>query len=305
MKQFLLLRNNQQSGPYSLQELINLQPRPLDLIWIENVSTQWLYASEMKDLEGYVNKEEKPASEQLKVFVSMPSDQHLNESTSPIYTQEHSGNYLIPVVEMDKQPQYELKERNNALSRTPVWQKRIFHFNEAFQLAAILIGVVVGAFIIKKATDGSISANEIVEIPVANLISTEKQNSQFKNALVTEIVTPEPVGKMIPKSVKPKDIKRQIKVFSNEYKTGMLGGISDLNLTLMNASPHFVDRVVVDVKYYKKNGELIDTKSYVFKSIQPNSSSNLAIPQSRRGVKVKTSVKSIYSKEYKAALKQV
>ncbi|MGZ5255998.1 MAG: hypothetical protein ACXWCT_16440, partial [Flavitalea sp.] len=47
-KVYLLLRNNVESGPYSLNELLTQQLRPTDMLWIQGKSTAWTYLSEME-----------------------------------------------------------------------------------------------------------------------------------------------------------------------------------------------------------------------------------------------------------------
>ncbi|MGZ5286816.1 MAG: hypothetical protein ACXWB9_06515 [Flavisolibacter sp.] len=47
-KVYLLLRNNVESGPYTLNELLTQQLRPTDMLWIQGKSTAWTYLSEME-----------------------------------------------------------------------------------------------------------------------------------------------------------------------------------------------------------------------------------------------------------------
>jgi hypothetical protein len=47
-KVYLLLRNNQQSGPFTIDELLQQQLRPTDMLWIEGSSTAWCYLTEME-----------------------------------------------------------------------------------------------------------------------------------------------------------------------------------------------------------------------------------------------------------------
>lgn len=54
---YLLLRNNQQSGPFTIGELLQQQLMPSDMIWIEGKSTAWTYLSEL-ELIPFINKEE-------------------------------------------------------------------------------------------------------------------------------------------------------------------------------------------------------------------------------------------------------
>jgi hypothetical protein len=72
-KIYLLLRNNKQSGPYSLSELIALQLRPLDLVWVEGRSRSWQYPTEMSELKGHV-KESKNKNESITVYPQASTD---------------------------------------------------------------------------------------------------------------------------------------------------------------------------------------------------------------------------------------
>lgn len=51
-KVYLLLRNNLQSGPYTIDELRQQKLRPDDLIWKEGQSTAWCYPSELDELHA-------------------------------------------------------------------------------------------------------------------------------------------------------------------------------------------------------------------------------------------------------------
>jgi len=45
---YLLLRNNVQTGPFTIGELLQQQLRPSDMIWIEGKSSAWTYLSELE-----------------------------------------------------------------------------------------------------------------------------------------------------------------------------------------------------------------------------------------------------------------
>ena len=53
-KIYLLLRNNKQSGPHSLEELVHLTLKPHDLIWVEGHSAGWRNPAEIEALKPYV-----------------------------------------------------------------------------------------------------------------------------------------------------------------------------------------------------------------------------------------------------------
>lgn len=88
-KSYLLLSNNKSSGPYSLDELLQLYLKPTDLVWIENESVTWMNVDEVPEWNdrqkmldskssnastAAINygKNDNERSEQKNVFVSLP-----------------------------------------------------------------------------------------------------------------------------------------------------------------------------------------------------------------------------------------
>ncbi|MFT4018964.1 MAG: hypothetical protein QM668_18525 [Agriterribacter sp.] len=58
MKMYLLLRNNVESGPYSVDCLKQMRLEKFDLIWIKDESITWKYPSELQELRQYAPKAE-------------------------------------------------------------------------------------------------------------------------------------------------------------------------------------------------------------------------------------------------------
>jgi len=50
---YLLLRNNKQSGPYSIEELKTMGLKAYDLVWLEGKSAAWRYPSELEELKPF------------------------------------------------------------------------------------------------------------------------------------------------------------------------------------------------------------------------------------------------------------
>ena len=50
---YLLLRDNKQSGPYSLDELKAKGLKAYDLVWVEGRSAAWRYPSEIGELSAF------------------------------------------------------------------------------------------------------------------------------------------------------------------------------------------------------------------------------------------------------------
>ena len=53
MNKYLLLRDNKQSGPYTVPELIEKGIKPYDLVWHDGKSISWRYPSEIEELKAY------------------------------------------------------------------------------------------------------------------------------------------------------------------------------------------------------------------------------------------------------------
>src|ERR1017187_4536995 len=51
MSTYLLLRDNKQSGPYTLDEITDKGFKKYDLVWIENKSAAWRYPGEIAELK--------------------------------------------------------------------------------------------------------------------------------------------------------------------------------------------------------------------------------------------------------------
>jgi hypothetical protein len=95
-----------------------------------------------------------------------------------------------------------------------------------------------------------------------------------------------------------------LRIETNDYKVGVFGGISELQVTVINNSIHLLDKVVLQVDYLKPNGESLQTDKYSFFSIAPYGKKTLDIPPCRRGVKVKYKILDAKSREHKLSLIQ-
>ncbi len=112
MDTYLLLRSNKQSGPYSLQQLVNFGFKPYDLVWVEGKSAAWRYPSEVAGLKSYAPAtEEQPYDRFYKKpeekIVSNPKQQEQETYVAPkeetyvpqqeIYFTPKEEVYVLPV----------------------------------------------------------------------------------------------------------------------------------------------------------------------------------------------------------------
>ncbi|HEU4471097.1 MAG TPA: GYF domain-containing protein [Flavisolibacter sp.] len=60
-KVYLLLRNNQELGPFTIDEILQQQLSANDLVWVEGQSTAWCHPGELKELQQFYKKPSLPA----------------------------------------------------------------------------------------------------------------------------------------------------------------------------------------------------------------------------------------------------
>lgn len=91
--------------------------------------------------------------------------------------------------------------------------------------------------------------------------------------------------------------KNYIHVSLNNYKTGFLGGVKDIQVKVDNDTEFSLDNLLVLVQYYRANGKLFKTEPVNLNSVKAKSSISAPAPDSRRGMSVKIALQRITSQE--------
>src|SRR5919112_880789 len=93
MNKYLLLRDNKQSGPYSVTDLAKHGLKPYDLVWLEGKSAAWRYPSEIEELKPFAPVvEEQPfdrfyKKSETKTLESAAKDNTRVQQSSSVYDQ--------------------------------------------------------------------------------------------------------------------------------------------------------------------------------------------------------------------------
>ena len=53
MSSYLLLRNNQESGPFTMEEIKGMSLKAYDLLWVVGKSAAWRYPGEIAELKSF------------------------------------------------------------------------------------------------------------------------------------------------------------------------------------------------------------------------------------------------------------
>ena len=101
-------------------------------------------------------------------------------------------------------------------------------------------------------------------------------------------VKEEQAEKEAEKPVTEKVVKKEpsLTISANDYKVGVFGGISDLELAIANPSDVAIEKATVEVDYLKPNGSVVKSQTMSVENISPGGSKKIQVPSSSRGVKV-------------------
>ena len=92
-----------------------------------------------------------------------------------------------------------------------------------------------------------------------------------------------------------KNWKQYISVNTGDYKTGFLGGIKNLQITVRNQTEYPLDNAVVKVEYLRGNGNVFKTENYTIHNIPEKGAQSVQASNSRKGVKVNIKLVSVTS----------
>jgi hypothetical protein len=117
---------------------------------------------------------------------------------------------------------------------------------------------------------------------------TEEQPAVVEDEPVTETRKPKAV-------LSNKGLASQVSVKTNNYKIVAFGGIRDLQVTVHNESKYVLDKVLVELQYLKPSLEPFRVDVITFKSVSPNGTLTIRMPDTNRGIKVKYRILNILS----------
>jgi len=105
---YLLLRNNKQTGPYSLEELKTMGLKAYDLVWIEGKSAAWRYPCEIDELSAFA-----PAVEE------QPFDRFYKKPSSPVKANANSSVVVTEPVTSIAEPVKSMSKSEPVIVLTP------------------------------------------------------------------------------------------------------------------------------------------------------------------------------------------
>jgi hypothetical protein len=393
MNSYLLLRDNKQSGPYTVAELVEMGIKAYDLVWLEGKSAAWRYPSEVEELKAYAPAVEeqpfdrfykKPAlqNEDHKRFEPKPSDEKISipvvEAVAPSIQTQTQIQTTTPGKKVyinfpgaapekksspAKQPAVIFEERK----ASPVLEEPLTTYPSAANkksdrkifysvVAACLLMLVFTAILLinnsrqrknlrelntivkqmesnekaqHNAMQASLVENDAPAQQAASTIEplphpqidegsvyaqketiTPKTSAQratknqpadqsapvvFKESTKPVAKEPLPEEKVSPAAASKENLLKLVSVTPNEYKTGLLGGISNLKFEINNNSLVTLQRVSVEIKYLGPEKKIVRTQTVFFENIAPGEQTTIDVPKSNRGVSIEYAITDIKS----------
>ena len=207
-KVYLLLRSNRQTGPFDLQELLQQNLKPFDLVWIEGRSFGWKYPSEIDTLKPYLAftiENDTPSLENLKtepvkelanhinkaVFISMPpgainkNAKHINPIKAyspPEYSQSEQTEHLYP--HFKEEPVLETKFNIPLSEIEENYSSWVYNQKTKKKTAGNLLPLVYTALIIIVIAVGARIASTMFNKPKQEAINQSPIENNFKTPSV-------------------------------------------------------------------------------------------------------------------------
>jgi hypothetical protein len=91
------------------------------------------------------------------------------------------------------------------------------------------------------------------------------------------------------------NIYKLVEVKPNKFKTGMLGGISNLQLQLTNNSNRELQKVAIQINYLGPEKKVVNSQTVYFENISPGEHATIDVPKSKRGVSINYTITDIKS----------
>lgn len=230
-KVYLLLRSNRQTGPFDLQELLQQNLKPFDLVWIEGRSFGWKYPSEIETLKPFLNftiENDTSSLENLKtepikeltnhtnkaVFISMPSGA-LNKPVKPINpiktyspsedSQSEQPEHLYPHFKKEplletkyNMPLSEIEENYSSWVYDQKTNKRAAHNLRPLVYTALIIIVIAAGAWITSTLFNNPDQEAINQSPIENQFITPSVKNVDSNKGITEVSVTQDAIKIIP-----------------------------------------------------------------------------------------------------------
>jgi hypothetical protein len=151
MKQYLLLRENSVSGPFTYADLIDMDLTQADLVWIENMSSCWIAANHIDELKNFVtivNEEWLLQKRQQQILARQNAKTIQEELTSfPILPGHPSSGNSIHV--RYRAPYFPERSTDDSLQKQ-IWKKADYPVANWVNVTLVFLTACLVAYVVSQ-----------------------------------------------------------------------------------------------------------------------------------------------------------
>ncbi|HPZ88571.1 MAG TPA: hypothetical protein PLQ32_10730 [Flavihumibacter sp.] len=282
MLQYRLLRDNRETGPYSLGDLVALPLKAYDLIWVDGRSAAWKYPSEYEELKAHAPAVTDDFYQQFHAPVATTP-----KAVEPIRKNGENKTHKKAVsIILPESPAFSAVIAQT-VAMAPVAEKLHIDWPKPHRKSMkpyiggglVLLALVGGIYFFSSyyahtsaATDSTANTNNIV---------TYTANTPAANNMI--VVSP----------LEFAVLKKDLTLRTNDYGDSFFGGINDLQLTIANKGTTVLRDIIVQVDYLAKDKAILDVETIHFGYLQAGASQTADAPASDKAVAVQTRIISV------------
>jgi hypothetical protein len=279
MKTYYYEYNGHQIGPVTFEELEKKKIEPTTLVWYEGL-TEWVEAKNVADLQN------------MFVVNPMPPPLPAKEKATNLQNNPSLINKEIPKLPNDSLPIEEKKtsktetvKANDSKSNSHL---QIIIFACILIFVVVLIAIVVNNFKTNKTSANSGTSQ--VENPQIDAVSQQEQARQIEEDKRKKFI--ESKRSLRNSCLDYIDIKES-------YQTQVLGGLSNVSITVTNNLGYLIDEMYITVYYIKANGDVYTSENRYLSNLKKSEPVMIILPNSNRGKSISAIITSMQCKKIK------
>lgn len=189
MESFYLLRDNRESGPYTVKELKTKGLFTTDLLWINGESSCWQHPTEFDALKDLATEpENKPAI----VRKMQPSSKGSSDNAAQMPSSDfvYQAAFTGSESPLDNtytsyfdEPKFSFSEN---VPRKKAWRKSLNIGTNLIGLATLVIGVMLSAIMVKKAVDNLENEPEQATADAKEIVAENLQEGSVHHAAMSQ-----------------------------------------------------------------------------------------------------------------------
>lgn len=232
IKAYRLLRNNKEEGPFTVEEIIQRNLKPYDLIWVDGRSAAWSYPGELTE---------------LKMYAPLPGEENLNASVNKQPAAVSSSVHAAIAV-------------NNAIVQPAIKQKPRYKISAAWSKIQTVTAPVYNEEVVAKP-----QKKPLVTTPQTNIPASFQSKSLSWEEAWLDWEKEKTVTEAIPVVQSPKPVSIKQKAINDNYIAPVLE--TKFTQPLDNLKDKYIENILQQKQKSKKGFSLGKASEFIVPSL--------------------------------------